>query len=123
MTRKGISVITVCLLLACGLVVYARHLKQTHAEARRQLLQVRQSLIGANTKPDVDRFFVPSRYPLLEMHKTSQSEWIVTTPNEFGASNWFLYLEFQGATLSEMRVRLADSARIRPDLAPPDIRK
>jgi hypothetical protein len=123
MTSKNISAITVCLLLACGLIVYGRHLKQMHAEARSQLLQVRQSLVDANTKSDVDRLFVPLRYPLLGLHKISQTEWIVTTPSEFGASNWYLYLEFRGTTLSEMRVRLEDSERIRPELAPPDIRK
>jgi len=123
MTTKNISAITVCLLLACGLIVYGRYLKQMHSEARSQLLQARQSLVDANTKSDVDRLFVPPRYPLLELHKTSQSEWIVTTPTEFGASNWYLYLEFQGTAFAGMRVRLEDSARIRPDLAPPDIRK
>jgi len=45
------------------------------------------------------------------------------TPYEFGASNWYLYLEFEGVGLSEIRVRLEDSENIRPDLAPPDIRR
>ena len=123
MTRNKLTVIAACLLLVCGLIIYGLHLKQMHADARSQLLRVRQSLADANTKSDVDRLFVPSRYPLLEMHKASPAEWIVTTPYEFGATNWYLYLEFQGATLSEVRLRLEDSESIRPDLAPPDIRR
>jgi hypothetical protein len=123
MSRNKILVVAISLLVASGFILYARHLKQMRAEARSQLLQVRQTLLDANTKSDVDRMFVPSQYPLLGMHKTSGSEWVVMTPFEFGANNWDLYLEFQGATLSEMRVRLGDSKSMRPDLAPPDIRK
>jgi hypothetical protein len=57
------------------------------------------------------------------LRKLNEKEWVVMTPYEFRASNWYLYLEFEGVGLSEIRVRLEDSENIRPDLAPPDIRR
>jgi hypothetical protein len=121
--KQRITTIGLSLLFVAGLAVYLRHQREMHAEAHTQMLQLRQSLIAGNTKADVERLFEPTRYPLLELRKLNEKEWVVMTPYEFGASNWYLYLEFEGVGLSEIRVRLEDSENIRPDLAPPDIRR
>jgi len=46
---------------------------------------------------------------------------IVQTPHTFGAGNWLAWLDFTGGRLSSIRIRIADSVRIKPTGSPPDV--
>jgi hypothetical protein len=46
---------------------------------------------------------------------------LVRTPDTFGAGNWIAWLDFTGGRLSSIRIRTADSVRIKPTGSPSDV--
>jgi hypothetical protein len=50
----------------------------------------------------------------------SPGSWSVHTPYRFGARNWLMLVEFSDDRIRCIRVRLADSVRVRPTKAPAD---
>ena len=91
------------------------------ARARDQLTQFRSSLQLSSTQRQVEELLHSSATDRLELVKQSSEIWIVTTPYQFGASNWWLYLTFANTELVEIKVRTEDSAGDHPQDAPPDL--
>jgi hypothetical protein len=46
---------------------------------------------------------------------------LVQTPFTFGAGSWLAWLDFTNGRLSSIRIRIADSVRIKPTGSPPDV--
>lgn len=88
--------------------------------ARNELVDLFGRLEGSTTKADVRRSFDTGKYQDLNMREVSGELWIVSTPTEFGATNWVLRLEFSDSQLKACRIRTLDSKEDHPKEAPPD---
>lgn len=50
----------------------------------------------------------------------AQNEWLITTPGEWGATNWLMWIQFCGDKVAWTGIRLADGKQFHPADAPPD---
>ena len=110
--------------LACVLILVLFGLskrRQETRDAKDELLIFRASVVQAQAADDIELAFQSSKYSYLQLWKEKSTEWVITTPLRFGASNWYLYIEFDHSKATALRLRLADSRDLHPDDAPPDI--
>jgi len=89
--------------------------------ARNQLLQFRNAVQLGSTKQALEALLTAEQYPALRLLKKNDEVWIVATPYVFGASNWWLYVEFVNSAVVAVRVRTEDSASHMPAGAPIDL--
>jgi hypothetical protein len=117
----GTALIVVTIFVAVvGGISYSRY--SSH-RAHQQLLQLRAALGLGSTQSDVEGILKSGKYRDLTLARESPSRWFVTTPYEFGATNWCLLLTFVNESLDEISVRSTDVYTRRPDGAPPDRRR
>lgn len=102
-------------------VLAAQRRFASSAKAHEQLLAFRQLASIVDTNAELEERLVASQLDRLKLVKINSQRWIVLTPSEFGASNWHLHIEFDGARIAALRIRLADDETIRPRDAPPDV--
>jgi hypothetical protein len=114
--RAGIGGVVLAILGA--LVAYHLH---SSTDARLQLLAFREAIERVETKDEIERVFHAGQFERLQLLKENPEQWVVATPLDFGASNWYLYLEFMDRRLAKVKIRLADSSEIHPRDAPGDI--
>ena len=106
------------LLLLIGTMSYSRYASH---RAHQQLLQFQTSLTLGFAQDHVADLFESAQYSELTLLQQREDIWIVTTPMEFGASNWCLYLAFANKSLTGISVRSVDDPTPRPPDAPPDL--
>jgi hypothetical protein len=118
---KHLVVVVAIAVVAVTGSMYVRHVAQERAEARREVVELMRALEAAVTPGDVSRAFDTGKYRLLTLERNNSQKWLVTTPYEFGARNWYLYLDFERDALVGIRVRTEDGANIRAPEAPGDV--
>lgn len=110
----------VVILLVAGVVFYSRY---SSSRAHQQLLHFRASLTVGLPQDQVEQIFRAAQYDRLTLSHERQELWIVSTPTEFGGSNWRLHLLFSDQSLIEISVRSIDDPTQRPPRAPADIKR
>lgn len=92
-------------------------------EARRskaELLAFYEQIQPGFRAVDLELVFQTNNFAQLKLWRTGPDKLIVQTPIEWGAVNWVLIIESNGAEVSAVRIRSQDSHSIRPNGAPPD---
>jgi len=89
-------------------------------ENKPRLAEIMRELSPGDTKDDVQRTFDRMQTATLKLHVISSACWNITMPFELGASDWILWIDFLDDKVTRLRIRLSDSARIRPPGAPED---
>jgi hypothetical protein len=119
---KHITVAVVIAAVGVTGTLWVRHrTTESAGGARRELVALIRALEHAVTAEDVTRTFDNSEHRMLTLERVSGQLWLVTTPYEFGAKNWYLYLDFERSVLVALRVRTEDSADVHPPDAPADV--
>ena len=113
-------IVVAIVVVVVGGIFYSRY--SSH-RAHQQLLQLRAALALGSNQSDVEGLLKSGEYGDLTLARESLSRWFVTTPYEFGATNWCLLLTFVNESLDEISVRSTDVYTKRPDGAPPDRRR
>jgi len=73
------------------------------------------------SKEKTEEILLKAKSPNFKLEKINQGEWILSTPLEFGATNWLLVIDFKNDKVASLKVRTSDSMNIKPDSAPNDI--
>ncbi len=105
-------------LRGCG-ISYRVYINRTDT-TRDQLLVVWEDLAPGNTKGEVESVFENAKCEDLQMDKPDESLWVVSTPTNLAASNWVLWLGFDGEKLRSMRIRVLDDGNTLPRNVPED---
>ena len=88
---------------------------------RRALLEIRDAIaIGASYYEVLEAYW-QHRTDSLRLFADRPTDWIITMPMEFGASDWKLGIEFQDGKFIAVRIRPADGPP--PRDGPKDIQK
>lgn len=116
-----LCVFILCVGLGAGAYFIRHKFPGGNSKARAEMRYFVERVPLSTTKSQFDRRFTEGKYQQLELHQGSNL-WSVHTPIEFGAKNWLLYAEFDGANLVALRMRTPDDMRFRPgDNAPADV--
>lgn len=86
-----------------------------------ELLELRNSLTPTSTKSEIRRR-VESSHSLFLSTSDEPTTWSVGTPLSWNARNWVLWIDFDGDQIRQARIRIYDSATMKPEGAPPDLR-
>ena len=89
-------------------------------KARREIIALRDQIRIGQSDSDVRTLFDAADYQYLKLKEHSGNWWSVSTPLQFGAGNWVLYIEFSGPNVSRLKIRTEDSQFEKPPNAPPD---
>lgn len=125
MKYKRSHVIIVAMALAIGIVwlrwfwltdVFRTH--QSNQPQRAAILQIRDAVALDSTYSEVLAAYWEHRTDSLRLFADCATNWVITVPFEFGASDWNLRIEFQGGKVSAVRVRTSDGPP--PKNGPPD---
>lgn len=112
----------ICVLLLAGVGYWCWQGIHYRPEARQEMRNLMAQIQLGDTKAQVQQKFKSGSYKVL-LFRTNRGAnlWSVSTPFEFGAGNWILYLEFDKDKVIALRLRVADSITMRPrEQAPPD---
>jgi hypothetical protein len=71
-------------------------------------------------RAEAERETTSGRYPHLTFFNDTDQGWVVTTPYEFGATNWMLLIDVEEDRVTKMRIRTDDGIDDHPVQAPPD---
>lgn len=104
------------LLIIVGVVAYP---ELGAEEARQELVAHASALELGLTKAEARQRIAALPRQKLRLYESPDS-WSVHTPHRFGARNWLMLVEFTDDRIRCIRVRLADSVRVRPTNAPAD---
>ena len=99
--------------------LHGRHRPESRVELKDFIGQIQ---LG-DSQLKIQNLFTKTNYHQLQLKiGLPANRWLVTTPHEWGAGNWYLHLEFDGKNeLAASRVRTMDSVREKPhDAALPD---
>ena len=88
---------------------------------RRALLEIRDAIAIGASYSEVLKAYWQHRTDSLRLFADRPTDWTITMPMEFGASDWKLGIEFQDGKVSAVRVRTADGPP--PKDGPKDIQK
>lgn len=112
------GVLLVALLVVLGPIAFETAIG--HRESERQARRLAEALAIGDSKQRVEEMIARNEYERLALVKIDSPSWLVRTPELVGATNWVIWLDFDGDKLSRVAVRTADSARTIPGAAPPD---
>jgi len=94
---------------------------QGQAQARTDIVQMFNALAIGDTRQTVESKFKRINSKYLGLPRTQdEKEWLITTPGEWGATNWLIWVEFCGDRVASVGTRLADGKEFHPSEAPPD---
>ncbi len=101
-------------------VVMSRR-NQRHIRARAEVSAMEQSLSLGLSKADTRRTFDAGGHTELTCQCAQESNtWVLSTPFEWGSSNWLLGLDFDDGGLAAIRYFTADGMHMRPQGVNPD---
>lgn len=112
---KRSHIITALVLVVFG-VVWARgfwfnevfHSHKSNVPNRKALLEIRERIgIGAS-QAEVLSAYWQHRTDVLRLFADRPTDWIITMPLEFGASDWNMRIEFKDGRVTAVRVRTSD---------------
>lgn len=111
-------------LAAATLLLYTRSIR--NARVQESVKEFATQLHPGMPSPDVARLL----QQIGQSHQVSDSDlrvnseqqfWKITTPSQWGATNWTIELDYDAQNqLTHRRVRTADSSTRKPDSAPVD---
>jgi hypothetical protein len=90
---------------------------------RGQVVALYEKLQSGMPKQQAQHVIDSGEYPNLRsarVDEVNKDRWYVSTPLEFGATNWTLWVEFSAGRVSALRIRTADGDWEHPPEAPPD---
>jgi len=116
---KIISVITIIGVVLFLLInfFYTRVTNATHKQA---LFLMVQELSVDDPKVRFNEIYEKYKTNKLKLNKITATQWLITIPPEFGATDWQLWIDFDNDKIKELKIRLSDSRNMHPYDAPPD---
>jgi hypothetical protein len=84
------------------------HSSQQNASHRAALVRIHEAVSVGSSHSDVLSAYWQSRTDSLRLIADTPSEWVITMPLEFGATDWKLVIDFQNDKVSAVRVRTSD---------------
>jgi hypothetical protein len=90
---------------------------------RGQVVALYEKLQTGMTKEQAQHVIDSGEYPNLRfdrVHQVNDDRWYVSSPLEFVAKNWILWVEFSAGGVSALRIRTPDGDWDHPPEAPPD---
>jgi hypothetical protein len=115
--------LTIVLALAAVIIAVRGFNLIPNRNAREELRRFYESLSLGDEQSEVRNRFAASRFKDLRLVELEPTGWEVCSPNEFGSTNWILYIKFQDGKISSTYVRMADSVKRKPQGSPADRRK
>jgi hypothetical protein len=116
----GALIIILSLVIAAAVAVVS-HWGAERRAARRDLERLESLLELGDSRDLVETRIFEAHSPYLKMSRLSPERWLVETPTEFGARNWYLVMEFDGNwKLAAIGYRCEDSLRMHPAICRPD---
>jgi hypothetical protein len=115
MKIKGSHVLGAILLLAVGILwikgfwfteVFRTH--KSNEPHRTALLQIQDSIALGALHADVLAAYWEHRTDSLRLFADRSTDWVITMPLEFGATNWKLLIDFLDGRVSALRIRTSD---------------
>jgi hypothetical protein len=88
--------------------------------ARKELTRLHEKIKSEFTIDNLRQEFQAATYPHLQLRQGLNDTWIASTPTQFGAGNWILYIEFKEKTAVAARIRTLDDLNDKPPQAPAD---
>ena len=92
----------------------------TKKESRREITELMHAFALGQSMEDVRTIFKNVAGKHSKLLELSSSQWLVNTPPEFGAVNWYIWIDFASGKITALRVRLADGPEMKPPDAPSD---
>jgi hypothetical protein len=90
---------------------------------RGQVVALYEKLQPGMTKQQAQHVIDSGEYPNLRsapVDEVNRDRWYVSSPLEFGATNWILWVEFSAGRVSALRIRTPDGDWDHPPEARPD---
>lgn len=115
------SIICGVLVLVCFLIWnwQGTSIPQYDSRPREEVLDIFARLSLGDSPMVVRATFNEQKYKYLKLIERT-NVWYIQTPFEPGAVNWELIIEFESKAISAVRIRLADSIKMKPLKTPPD---
>jgi hypothetical protein len=88
---------------------------------RAELIRFMDLASAARTPEQAEQQFARVEARSLTLKKLNPELWLVSTPFEYTANNWLLYLEFRRGQLVALRIRTSDGPHDHPRGAPADV--
>jgi hypothetical protein len=113
---------TAMLAIVLGLMALTFNLMPgSRAEARQELRSALALVALGDSRRGVTSKINGAGFKRLTLtDRGDQPEWVITTPGEWGAANWLLWIQFCHDGATWMGIRLADGKQFQPPDAPPD---
>ncbi len=123
MPKYLLSLSAIIITAFCAIYIFSIVRKVSYQpEARREMRDLfRRASIG-DSQARVRQIFGAGRYQTLTLRTIGPSQWMVSSPPEFGAKNWAFYIEYDGrGKVGALGIRTNDSIYQKPrDSAPAD---
>lgn len=87
------------------------HTHKSNEPNRAALLQIQAAIPIGASRDEVLTSYWRHRTDSLKLFADRPTDWIITMPQEFGASDWKLLVEFQDGKVKTLRVRKSDGPR------------
>ena len=94
------------------------HSPSSNAPNRAALKQIYETIQVGDSPATVRTTFERYASPTLSLHADRDSDWFVTMPTEWGASDWNLSVDFLDGKVASVKIRTADGPP--PSNGPPD---
>jgi hypothetical protein len=124
--KKRILVVTSAVAIPLLITLYLIHIHHQNQADEIELVNLYGQLQAGLSHTEVEGIFLDIASERLNLIKLGNDKWLVTTPHQFGATNWNLWIDFLSKKNSahyhshNIRIRLADSVEIHPRRAPQD---
>ncbi len=126
--RKWKTVVLIAVLLIIAILVgnmlfFNRFFNK---ENKKAVVTIMNNIQIGDTKDKVKTVYNLHKTRGLELLKSEdhenwkENEWLIRMPLEFGATDWILWIGFEGDKVISLKIRLSDSKTMKPKAAPDD---
>jgi len=123
--NKIIFYLTICICVVILVLIYLKYGEvdignKSSLQAKQRIVDLMEIINPGDARAKVELAISDKQSFSLDVIKTSDEEWIIKTPLEFGARNWILYLIFKDDVVTSLFIRTSDDKSVRPEGAPND---
>lgn len=124
MKKKSLVGIVIVIILILACIIYGAHdlffkNRKTNLVNKTALITIMENIKLGDSRAKVEEVFNRHKTKTLQLKKL-ESEWLITMPYEFGATDWILWIGFDRDRAKSLKIRLSDSKDMKPKESPSD---
>jgi hypothetical protein len=120
MIKKTTLFSLICVVVVIVSYVFVLAPFKVNKNARYEILTIYHTVLLGMSKDEVLQKYKTGGFLDVKLDEHKINQWILSTPVEFGAQNWILYINFEKERVIRLEIRSHDNSSRKPKDAPDD---